>query len=431
MILYAYYGDDFTGSTDVLEQLAQAGVPAVLFLQPPSDAHLARFPGLQALGIAGDSRSRPPEWMREHLPAIFARLQALTPRIVHYKTCSTFDSAPHRGSIGAALEIGRDAFPGRPSPIVVGAPHLKRYVAFATLFAAAGGEEAFRIDRHPTMSRHPATPMHEADLRRHLADQTALPIALVDLAALHTPVAEIALAGEAPVMFDGVSEADLARTGALVWAEAARAPLFGVGSSGLTRALISAWRAGDAIGAPAPLAHAEPVGPFLVVSGSCSPVTERQIGWALARGYRDLYAAPERLLDPVSGEAHARKLVDDALAALAQGAPALIYSARGATDPTGVDGEALARRQGAMLAEIVERSGVRRVLVAGGDTSSHAIQQLDIYALTFTAGTEPGAPLCRVHSDGPAFDGLQLVLKGGQMGSEDFFDVVRRGGPSR
>ena len=70
-MLYTYYGDDFTGSTDVLEQLGSHTIPAVLFIGPPSAAHLAAFPNAQAIGIAGDSRSRSPEWMSANLPAIF------------------------------------------------------------------------------------------------------------------------------------------------------------------------------------------------------------------------------------------------------------------------------------------------------------------------------------------------------------------------
>ena len=136
--LYAYYGDDFTGSTDVLEGLAAAGLRSVLFLGPPSDAHLQQFANCQAFGIAGDSRSRSPEWMDTHLPTIFARLRSFGAPVVHYKTCSTFDSSPQIGSIGRAMEIGRHVLKSPFIPIVVAAPHLRRYVVFSNLFAAAG-----------------------------------------------------------------------------------------------------------------------------------------------------------------------------------------------------------------------------------------------------------------------------------------------------
>jgi len=131
-LLYCYYGDDFTGSTDVLEQLAVNGVSSVLFLSTPTLAELARFSDCQAIGFAGDARSRTPEWMNEHLPAIFTRMRELAPAIVQYKVCSTFDSAPHRGSIGRALEIGREIFGTPTVPIGVGAPHLGRFLVFGS-----------------------------------------------------------------------------------------------------------------------------------------------------------------------------------------------------------------------------------------------------------------------------------------------------------
>src|SRR5262245_28288893 len=111
--LFCYYGDDFTGSTDALEALATGGVRSVLFLDPPDERMLHRFAECQAIGIAGESRSRGPEWMSEHLPPIFARLKGLGAPVCQYKVCSTFDSSPQFGSIGRALEIGREVF-GNP-----------------------------------------------------------------------------------------------------------------------------------------------------------------------------------------------------------------------------------------------------------------------------------------------------------------------------
>src|SRR3954471_6695655 len=181
--LFCYYGDDFTGSTDALEALASHGVETALFLDPPSDEMLARFPECRAIGVAGESRSRDPEWMSTHLPAIFTRLADLRAGICHYKVCSTFDSSPEFGGIGRALEIGQDVFGTAWVPVVVAAPHLGRYVLFGNLFAAGGGA-IHRIDRHPTMRCHPVTPMDEADLRLHLGRQTSRKVELLDILAL-------------------------------------------------------------------------------------------------------------------------------------------------------------------------------------------------------------------------------------------------------
>jgi uncharacterized protein YgbK (DUF1537 family) len=196
-LLVAYYGDDFTGSTDVMEVLTFAGLPTVLFLDVPASGELERFPGRRGIGVAGTARSRSPEWMRAHLPPALAALDALGAPVLQYKVCSTFDSGPAAGSIGCALEIGLKATRRAWCAMVVGAPALRRYQAFGTLFAAVDGV-GYRLDRHPTMSRHPVTPMAEADLRLHLARQTDEPVGLVDLVALKQGRGAAALAAGAP-----------------------------------------------------------------------------------------------------------------------------------------------------------------------------------------------------------------------------------------
>ena len=425
--LYAYYGDDFTGSTDVLEGLAAAGLRSVLFLGPPSDAHLRQFANCQAFGIAGDSRSRSPEWMDAYLPAIFARLRSFGAPIVHYKTCSTFDSSPQTGSIGHAMEIGRHVLKSPFIPIVVAAPHLRRYVVFGNLFAAAGDGTVYRIDRHPTMRQHPVTPMHEADLRHHLAQQTDLRVDLIDLPTvqgglMEREVASRLAAGAEAVLFDGVERHDVEETGRLLWNFACQHPLFAVGSSGLTYGLAAAWKRENATPSCAPAHQPEAVDSLLVMSGSCSPITERQIAHALRNGYEGI------AIEGRTPEA----CVVETIAALRRTRKVIVYSSLGPL-PAGITarGDALGRQIGSMLRQIIIETGVRRVVLAGGDTSSHAVSQLGLYALTWYAATQPGAPLCRAHADSPELDGLELVLKGGQVGTEDFFEYVRRGGQTK
>lgn len=420
---YAYYGDDFTGSTDVLEQLAEGGVDAVLFLREPDQKLLARFPNVEAIGIAGDSRSRAPEWMNDHLPQAFAALQHAD--IVHYKTCSTFDSSPHTGSIGRAMEIGVSQF-GAPAAIVVGAPHVGRYVVFGNLFAKAG-DQVYRIDRHPTMSRHPVTPMHEADLARHLAEQTEARIALVPLDRMRRGESGEAFDGARraadAVLFDGVEQSDLKETGAVLLSRAVR---FAVGSSGVTRALVLAWQSkGELVGDASPLDVGE-VQRLLVVSGSCSPVTGQQIEQATKRGFESHAVNVAALLRGDSDEE--RRLADAALATFNAGRSCVIHSAVGPLEqqqvPAGAQlGEALGR----VTRKLIQQAGLRRVMFAGGDTSSHGVAQLGVDALTWASPLETGAPLVRSHAEDPSVDGLEMVLKGGQMGGDDFFELVRLG----
>jgi uncharacterized protein YgbK (DUF1537 family) len=123
---------------------------------------------------------------------------------------------------------------------------------------------------------------------------------------------------------------------------------------------------------------------------------------------------------------------------LESGQSILFYSARGPLDlaltaakpfsPAGDEpGRRLGTLQGKLLRSVLERTDVSRVCVAGGDTSSYVVQQLGISAMTIAYPLAPGAPLCRAHSNLPRFDGLELSLKGGQVGGADFFGRVRQG----
>lgn len=403
---FTFYGDDFTGSTDALEALALSGVPAVLFLGPPDSGKLKDFADCVAVGVAGESRSRSPEWMTEHLPSIFQKLKALGAPLCQYKVCSTFDSSPEIGSIGRALEIGAAIFQSRFVPVFPAAPRLGRYVVFSNLFARAG-DRIYRIDRHPTMSRHPVTPMNESDLRCHLSRQTTRRIASVDIFCQDVDVdAEV-------LLFDGLSETSMQKASGFAWEHRAAAP-FVVGSSGFTHGLVQYWRSMGLIGAPRELPPAAPVDRSIVLSGSGSPVTERQIRHALAHGFVGIRI-----------DATALRTALDHLQA---GRSIVLYSALGAEhyDPS-LPREQLAIEMGQLLHAVLLRSGVRRVVIAGGDTSSHAVRQLGLYALTFHAPLAPGAPLCDAHTERQELRGLQLVLKGGQIGRDDFFADVLRG----
>jgi uncharacterized protein YgbK (DUF1537 family) len=419
--LYAWYGDDFTGSTDVLEALALHGVKAVLFTRTPDVRALAAFSDCRAVGIAGESRSRGPAWMSRNLPAVFRAMRRLDAPVNHYKVCSTFDSSPRVGSIGRAMELGRAIFRSGTVPVVVGAPHLGRAVVFGNLFAEADGV-MYRIDRHPTMRHHPVTPMTEADLRLHLARQTKLPMGLVDLRAFQSQTAQEHWQNEVDaragaVVFDGFSHAMLEETARILWQRAAERTVFAVGSSGLTHGLLHHWRSAGLIDRAQALKPAPPVDRLLVLSGSCSPVTARQIRRAKQIGF-----AAWRLEGPGPWSAVAAK----AREALVKGRSVVLYTALGPQSQDVQHGEKFGTALGVLLRELVLATGVRRVLVAGGDTATHSVKQLGLDALTFAAPLVAGVPLCRAGA-ASQLDGLELALKGGQIGPEDFFANVRDG----
>src|SRR4030095_8679922 len=123
-----------------------------------------------------------PDEIDENLEPVRAAMSRLPVPLVHYKVCSTFDSSPSIGSIGRVMDLSRASFGPGAVPVVAATPALGRYCAFGNLFARSGTDGlVYRIDRHPIMSVHPVTPMHEADLVRHLGHQTAMPIASVTL----------------------------------------------------------------------------------------------------------------------------------------------------------------------------------------------------------------------------------------------------------
>jgi uncharacterized protein YgbK (DUF1537 family) len=444
-LLLAYYGDDFTGSTDAMEAMTAAGVPTVLFLDIPRPGTLARFPHVRCIGIAGSSRGRSPQWMDRELPKAFDTLAGLGAPILHYKVCSTFDSSPTIGSIGRAIDLGVSTMRGRWSPSIVGAPRLKRYQVFGNLFAAVDGV-GYRLDRHPTMARHPVTPMAEADLRRLLSAQTSRGIDLIDMVQLRQGTAEQRLESlcgkEVPVvMIDVLDDETLLAAGQLVW-EQRGSGLFSASSSGLQYALTAHWRSQGLLPKEPSLPVAEAVGAIAVVSGSCSPVTAAQIRWARENGFHT-----ERLRLPAALDARTRgeeiaRVLRATTEAIHKGRSAIVFSAEGPDDPsvTGFDEIArtcglsrtdAARQVGTVLAEVMrlllDEVDLQRVVVAGGDSSGEVASALDIEALTVVAGLAPGAPLCRAWSRVPRRDGIQIVLKGGQMGDAGFFGLVRDG----
>ena len=449
-LLVSWYGDDFTGSAAVMEVLSFAGLPSVLFLDRPTPERLARFPGLRGIGIASTARAQTPEWMDAEMPAPLAYLAGLGAPILHWKTCSTLDSAPHIGSVGRGAELALAAAGGRAASVVIAAPQMRRYQAFGHLFAGTPAG-VFRLDRHPVMARHPITPMDEADVGRHLARQTDLAMGLVDLEALADParadarLAEVLAAGAQLVLCDVMGPESEAALGRLLWQHRAAVPV-AVGSQGVEYALIRHWQAEGMLPPARPPGSAGAVDRIVVVSGSVSPITAGQIGWSLDNGFAriplDARAACGTAADLAAAEAAA---VTAGLAALERGASPLIHTAAGPDDPavaelrravaiSGQSMDAVNHRIGSALGRVLDailtRSGVRRAVISGGDTSGHGTAQLGLFALSAIAPTIPGAALFRGHGDG-RHDGLELALKGGQMGSEDYFGWVRAGGGPR
>lgn len=431
--LLAYYGDDLTGSTDVMEALELRGVSAVLFTAIPDAALLDRFSDRKAWGIAGTSRSETPEWMDATLPSIFGWLKASGAQICHYKICSTFDSSPTIGSIGRAIDIGAAIFGQPATPVVVGAPQLKRWTAFGNLFADFRGER-YRIDRHPVMSRHPVTPMDEADLRLHLGRQTGKSIGLIDCVTLAASPddedVDAAFARHQIVILDVLDGATQAETGRQLWRRRLQAPLV-VGSSGVEYALCATEAATPLSGGSRTFLPPGGTGPIAVVSGSCSPTTSRQIRNALQNGFEGM-ALDAALLSVDGSERNAAidAAVETGLRTLAQGRCPLLYTALEGETPLSdaIGGHLLGRALGAILRGLIDRGGLHRAVVAGGDTSSHAISELGIAALEcrMPIPGAPGSPLCLAHRHAAKEQAFEIAFKGGQVGGDDYLTLLQR-----
>ena len=446
-LVLTFYGDDFTGSTDALEAAAIAGIPAMLFLSPPTLEDLARFPGIRAVGVAGSSRSQSPEWMDRHLPDVFVRLKALGAPLCHYKTCSTFDSSPTIGNIGRACEIGQRVF-GAPVLVVVGVTKYKRYVMFSTLYAAGaigGAQEIFRIDRHPTMSRHPVTPMAEADLRQHLAKQTKGRIAGFDFRRMLEAEAGTDLHHELRqndiVILDTFDSATSRAAGRLIFEHAERQPAFVVGSSGIESALIDHLVACGKLPADPPVTRVAAVDRLIALYGSCSPVSEAQINWAEANGLEAIAVDTAALVEDDSG-CVAASLVEKTKQALSTHAGVVLHTALGPNDARLAPTRAALERRGLnsfdsshvlgstlgrVLRDTLAATDVRRVVMAGGDSSSHAVSAMNIESLGFVGPLVLGSPLCRIHARDAAIDGIEITLKGGQVGAPNFLAQVFAG----
>ncbi|MFE5408992.1 four-carbon acid sugar kinase family protein [Microbacterium sp. NPDC056569] len=411
-----FYGDDFTGSVDALLQFARRGWTGRLFTGLPDAAVLGRAADeVDVVGVAGISRSLSPDEMDAELRPVFAAFSALEPAIVQYKACSTADSAPHVGSLGHVIELAREAFGERPVPMLFAQPDFGRYTMFGQHFAAEQGT-VYRLDRQPTMSHHPSTPMTEADLAVHLGRQTDLPIGAIPLVAYDDLEPLLRGAPEAALVLDALTDEHLVSIGAAV--TALPAPVFAIGSGGLSHGIAAANpRSGPAIPVSTPS-----TGPVLVVSGSRSAQTRRQADAAAGAGW---------LVRPLPlDDAGVAAALPDLLAALGSGRGVVLTSddADADADATSAGGrpvlEAIAEAAASVISTVARDAAARRVIVCGGDTSSRVTRLLGVESLSIAANPWDNVVLLRAHAADPAIDGLELLLKGGQVGADTLFTDV-------
>ncbi|MGY3474632.1 3-oxo-tetronate kinase [Bradyrhizobium ottawaense] len=412
--------DDYTGASDLANTLTRAGLRTVQTIGVPAD-DLA-LPEVDAVVVSLKSRSIEAGLAVSRSRAADQWLRGRGAGHVLFKICSTFDSTD-AGNIGPVMDALR-ADSGEGAVLVTPAfPETGRTVYQGNLFVGA-----VPLNESP-LKDHPLNPMHDSNLVRVLARQSRTQIGLVDLAtvtrgadAVRARLAELAGKGIGAAIIDAVFDRDLETIG-LVAAE----HRLSVGASGmglgLARALVSTGKVKSA-GANGETGIAVG-GPAACLAGSCSQATLQQIANA-ERVMPVLHLDPDRI---ITGGDEARRALDWARPRLAEG-PVLIASsatpdqvaALQARHGRDAAGHAIEQTM-ADIAESLVKSGVRRLIVAGGETSGAVVDRLKIPG--FLVGVEIAAGVPVLHAVGAQADML-LALKSGNFGGAEFFSDALR-----
>ncbi|WP_027571268.1 3-oxo-tetronate kinase [Bradyrhizobium sp. WSM1743] len=412
--------DDYTGASDLANTLTRAGLRTVQTIGVPAD-DLA-LPEVDAVVVSLKSRSIEAGLAVSRSRAAEAWLRGRGAGHVLFKICSTFDSTD-AGNIGPVMDALR-ADCGEAAVLVTPAfPETGRTVYQGNLFVGAAP-----LNESP-LKDHPLNPMHDSNLVRVLARQSRTPIGLVDLAtvtrgadAVRARLAELAGKGIGAAIIDAVFDRDLEIIGLVAAEHRLSVGASGIGL-GLARALVSTGKVktaaassetGTAVG-----------GSVACLAGSCSQATLQQIANA-ERIMPVLHLDPDRI---IAGSGEAQRALDWARPRLAEG-PVLIASS---STPDQV--AALQARHGrdaaghaieqamADIAENLVKSGVRRLIVAGGETSGAVVDRLKIPGFLVGVEIAAGVPVLRAVG---ADSDMLLALKSGNFGGGEFFSDALR-----
>ena len=414
MALLGCIADDFTGATDLASMLVKNGMRTVQVIGAPAASDAP--PDTDAIVVALKSRTAPVRQAVEESLAALAWLRAAGCRQFFFKYCSTFDSTEH-GNIGpvadalvAALGCGFalacPAFPANNRSVYQG--HL--FVGSALLNESG-------------MEKHPLTPMTDANLVRVLSRQTEGTVGLVPFATVERGAAAIRTAmtalkeqGRRYAIVDAVSDAHLHAIGTA----AASHPLI-TGGSGVAIGLPENFRSAGLLTAQSdPGALPSVAGHAAVLAGSCSRATLFQIATAKAH-------VPVLELDPLATP-DAAALANAAIAWMdgKLGAAPIVIAASAPPEKVSALQQSLGRDAAgtlvehalARIAEALVARGVRRLVVAGGETSGAVVTRLGVRRLRIGHEIDPGVPWTYAEGSGAP---LLLALKSGNFGAADFF----------
>ncbi|WP_448033456.1 3-oxo-tetronate kinase [Bradyrhizobium liaoningense] len=406
--------DDYTGASDLANTLTRAGLRTVQTIGVPAD-DLA-LPEVDAVVVSLKSRSIEAGLAVSRSRAAETWLRGRGAGHVLFKICSTFDSTD-AGNIGPVMDALR-ADCGEAVVLVTPAfPETGRTVYQGNLFVGA-----VPLNESP-LKDHPLNPMHDSNLVRVLARQSGTQVGLVDLAtvtrgaeAVRARLAELAGKGIGAAIIDAVFDRDLETIGLVAAERRLSVGASGIGL-GLARALVSTGK----VRATATSDAGAPVGgPAACLAGSCSQATLQQIANA-ERIMPVLHLDPDRI---ITGAGEAQRALDWARPRLAEG-PVLIASSSTPDQVAALQvrhgrdaaGHAIEQAM-ADIAEGLVKSGVRRLIVAGGETSGAVVDRLKIPG--FLVGVEIAAGVPVLRAVGAESDML-LALKSGNFGGAEFF----------
>ena len=407
--------DDFTGATDLANNLVRAGMRVIQTIGTPEEPIEA---DVDAVVVALKSRTIPAAEAIEQSLKAWRWLQAQGASQVYFKYCSTFDSTPE-GNIGPVTEALMDAL-GCDFTIATPAfPDNGRTVFKGHLFVG----DVLLSDSG--MKDHPLTPMRDANLVRVMQAQCRRKVGLIDyrsvaagVDAVKQRIEELRKDGVSIAVVDALSNDDLVRLGPALQ----DLPLLTAGS-GVAIAL-----PGNFGLAPTPTASALPnvSGGEAIVSGSCSQATNQQVSHFKATGRPSFQIDPSRLAAGVDvvGEALAWAAP---LLAKADG-PILVYSTAQPQAVASTQQQLGIANAGEMVEQCIATiavglvtQGVRKLIVAGGETSGACVLALEVSQLQIGPQIDPGVPWCFTKAKVAGDDGVRIALKSGNFGSVDFF----------
>ena len=439
-----FYGDDFTGASDNAAQYARHGLVTRLYFSNPG-VDLLRQATLvcDVIGVAGTARSLDTQSMTLELMPVLQDFKALHIPLIQYKCCSTFDSSPLTGSLGHAIQLMRQVWPNSFVPVHAAAPEFGRYTLFGNHFARAG-TDVYRLDRHPVMSVHPVTPMHEADLRAVLAGQGFAVDTLVDVCTLEkyplrTEELALTLLDSNSAVFDGLTQQHVVTVASTLWRLSQQQQVCAMAAQGLAHGLGQFLREAGQIESDAPLQQLAATDRLLVLSGSCSALSAAQIEFARASGFACMRLSNDCLLG--KDETGFAQLLQQALELLNAGQSVVVFTATGPQDPHTAQLRAvtadwpageLAQRIGLRFAQLAGRAfqdtSLTRLVVAGGDSSSFTMRALGALALQVKASHfAQNAHFCSLLSNEAHTHGKEVLLKGGQVGTEHLYQLALDG----